>query len=48
HMEKNKDEALDKINYYIPHHSVYKPEKASTPLRVVFDDASAKTTSVFL
>ncbi|GFU11072.1 integrase catalytic domain-containing protein [Trichonephila clavipes] len=46
HMEKIKDEALDKINYYIPHHSVYKPEKASTPLIVVFD-ASAKTTSGF-
>ncbi|GFW26900.1 integrase catalytic domain-containing protein [Trichonephila clavipes] len=46
HMEEIKDEALDKINYYIPHHSVYKPEKTSTPLRVVFD-ASAKTTSGF-
>ncbi|GFV45959.1 uncharacterized protein TNCV_1977951 [Trichonephila clavipes] len=46
HMEEIKNEALDKINYYIPHHSVYKPEKASTPLRVVFD-ASAKTTSGF-
>ncbi|GFX68144.1 integrase catalytic domain-containing protein [Trichonephila clavipes] len=46
HMEEIKNEALDKINYYIPHPSVYKPEKASTPLRVVFD-ASAKTTSGF-
>ncbi|GFV31709.1 integrase catalytic domain-containing protein [Trichonephila clavipes] len=45
HMEI-KNETLDKINYYIPHHSVYKPEKTSTPLRVVFD-ASAKTTSGF-
>ncbi|GFW80732.1 integrase catalytic domain-containing protein [Trichonephila clavipes] len=45
-MEEIKDEALDKINYYIPHHSVYKPEKTSTPLRVIFD-ASAKTTSGF-
>ncbi|GFW19515.1 integrase catalytic domain-containing protein [Trichonephila clavipes] len=45
HMEELKNET-DKINYYIPHHSVYKPEKASTPLRVVFD-ASAKTTSGF-
>ncbi|GFU41104.1 integrase catalytic domain-containing protein [Trichonephila clavipes] len=47
HMEEIKNETLDKINYYIPHHSVYKPEKTSTPLRVVFD-ASAKTTSGFL
>ncbi|GFW72421.1 integrase catalytic domain-containing protein [Trichonephila clavipes] len=46
YMEEIKNEALDKINYYIPHHSVYKPEKASTPLRIVFD-ASAKTTSGF-
>ncbi|GFT91971.1 integrase catalytic domain-containing protein [Trichonephila clavipes] len=44
--EEIKNETLDKINYYIPHHSVYKPEKTSTPLRVVFD-ASAKTTSGF-
>ncbi|GFV67154.1 DUF1758 domain-containing protein [Trichonephila clavipes] len=43
HMEEIKNETLDKINYYIPHHSVYKP---STPLRVVFD-ASAKTASGF-
>ncbi|GFU95905.1 DUF1758 domain-containing protein [Trichonephila clavipes] len=46
HMEEIKNETLDKINYYIPHHSVYKPEKTSTPMRVVFD-ASAKTTSGF-
>ncbi|GFX38671.1 integrase catalytic domain-containing protein [Trichonephila clavipes] len=46
HMEEIKNETLDKINYYIPHHSVYKPEKTFTPLRVVFD-ASAKTTSGF-
>ncbi|GFX75906.1 integrase catalytic domain-containing protein [Trichonephila clavipes] len=46
HMEKIKNETLDKINKNIPHHAVYKPEKTSTPLRVVFD-ASAKTTSGF-
>ncbi|GFV36226.1 integrase catalytic domain-containing protein [Trichonephila clavipes] len=46
HMEEIKNETLVKINYYIPHHSVYKPEKTSTPLRVVFDE-SAKTTSGF-
>ncbi|GFX85053.1 integrase catalytic domain-containing protein [Trichonephila clavipes] len=46
HMEEIKNEALDKTNYYIPHNSVYKPEKTSTPLRVVFY-ASAKTTSGF-
>ncbi|GFT12007.1 integrase catalytic domain-containing protein [Trichonephila clavipes] len=31
-MEEIKKEELDKINYYILHHSVYKPEKASTLL----------------
>ncbi|GFS51459.1 DUF1758 domain-containing protein [Trichonephila clavipes] len=46
HIEEIKNETLDKFNYYIPHHSVYKPEKTSTRLRVVFD-ASAKTTSGF-
>ncbi|GBN21091.1 hypothetical protein AVEN_171720-1 [Araneus ventricosus] len=46
HMEDIKNEIMDKVNYYIPHHLIYKPEKTSTPLRVVFD-ASAKTTSGF-
>ncbi|GFU09776.1 integrase catalytic domain-containing protein [Trichonephila clavipes] len=27
HMEEIKNETLDKINYYIPHHSVYKPRE---------------------
>ncbi|GFV16219.1 DUF1758 domain-containing protein [Trichonephila clavipes] len=50
HMEEIKNETLDKINYYIPHHSEYKPEKTSTPLRVVFDamSTSAKQQVVFL
>ncbi|GBN61752.1 hypothetical protein AVEN_228269-1, partial [Araneus ventricosus] len=46
HMEEIKNEIMDKVNYYIPHHAIFKPEKTSTPLRVVFD-ASAKTTSGF-
>ncbi|GFQ91576.1 integrase catalytic domain-containing protein [Trichonephila clavata] len=40
-MERIKNESMDKNNYYIPHHSVHKSEKASTPLRMFFD-ASAK------
>ncbi|XP_055928129.1 uncharacterized protein LOC129959336 [Argiope bruennichi] len=44
HMEVIKIEAESNVNYYIPHHAIYKPEKKSTPLREVFD-ASAKTTS---
>ena len=31
--------ANDKPVYYLPHHGVYRPEKKSTPLRVVFDPA---------
>ncbi|GBN81622.1 hypothetical protein AVEN_156729-1 [Araneus ventricosus] len=31
-------------SYYIPHHCIYKPEKTTTPLRVVFD-ASAKNST---
>jgi hypothetical protein len=27
--------------YYLPHHGIYRPEKKSTPLRVVFDPACA-------
>ncbi|GBN10081.1 hypothetical protein AVEN_211738-1 [Araneus ventricosus] len=46
HMEEAEDEIMDKLKYYIPHHAIFKPEKTSTPLRVVFD-ASAKTTSGF-
>ena len=26
--------------YYLPHHGVYRPDKKSTPLRVVFDPAT--------
>ena len=29
-----------KLVYYLPHHGVYRPDKKSTPLRVVFDPAS--------
>ncbi|GBN01529.1 hypothetical protein AVEN_168585-1 [Araneus ventricosus] len=45
-MEEIKNEIMDKVNYYIPHLAIFKPEKASTPLRVVFY-VSAKTTSGF-
>ncbi|GBM28371.1 hypothetical protein AVEN_229549-1 [Araneus ventricosus] len=44
HMEEIKNENMGKVNYYIPHHAIYKPEKTSTSLRIVFD-AGAKTTS---
>lgn len=44
HMELVEDAENDSDCYVIPHHSVYKPEKSSTKLRVVFN-ASMPTTS---
>ncbi|GBM81611.1 hypothetical protein AVEN_82341-1 [Araneus ventricosus] len=43
HMQQIIDEDNTK-SYYIPHHCIYKPEKTTTPLRVVFD-ASAETST---
>lgn len=36
---ENKDSTEDFAVYYLPHHGVYRPDKPSTPLRVVFDPA---------
>ncbi|GBN71477.1 hypothetical protein AVEN_85918-1 [Araneus ventricosus] len=44
HMQQIIDEDDNTKSYYIPHHCIYKPEKTTTPLRVVFD-ASAKTST---
>ncbi|CAB4025410.1 Hypothetical predicted protein [Paramuricea clavata] len=38
-LSQEEVEAKDKPKYYLPHHGVYRPEKKSTPLRVVFDPA---------
>ncbi|GBM82134.1 hypothetical protein AVEN_20655-1 [Araneus ventricosus] len=46
HMEEIKNEIMGKVNYYIPFHAIFEPEKTSTPLRAVFD-TGAKTTSGF-
>ncbi|GBM69316.1 hypothetical protein AVEN_112656-1 [Araneus ventricosus] len=43
HMQQIIDEDNTK-SYNIPHHCIYKPEKTTTPLRVVFD-ASAETST---
>ncbi|GBN03968.1 hypothetical protein AVEN_20935-1 [Araneus ventricosus] len=43
HMQQIIDEDNTK-SYYIPHQCIYKPQKTTTPLRVVFD-ASAKTST---
>ncbi|GBM02733.1 hypothetical protein AVEN_40808-1 [Araneus ventricosus] len=44
HMEKINNENLSTINYYMPHHGVFKPDSTSTKLRVVFNASSPTTT----
>ncbi|KAK6165298.1 hypothetical protein SNE40_022249 [Patella caerulea] len=36
-LTKEELEDKEKPSYFLPHHGVYRPEKISTPLRVVFD-----------
>ena len=38
-LTANELESRDKPVYYLPHHGVFRSDKASTPLRVVFDPA---------
>ncbi|GBM11927.1 hypothetical protein AVEN_209626-1 [Araneus ventricosus] len=44
HMEEVTEYEEPDINYYIPHHCVFRPESNTTPLRVVYN-ASALTSS---
>ncbi|GBM42479.1 hypothetical protein AVEN_79999-1 [Araneus ventricosus] len=44
HMEKMNNENLSAINYYMPHHGVFKPDSTSTKLRVIFNASSPTTT----
>ncbi|GBL92917.1 hypothetical protein AVEN_54574-1 [Araneus ventricosus] len=37
HVEKKTKENLTTVNYYMPHHGVFKPGSTSTILRVVFN-----------
>ena len=39
-LTKEESQSNVKPVYYLPHHGVYRPDKPSTPLRVVFDPAS--------
>ncbi|XP_035233353.1 uncharacterized protein LOC118205169 [Stegodyphus dumicola] len=48
HMEKIRDDECSKIEYYIPHHAIFRPESTSTPLRVVFDASSKSSNEVSL
>ena len=38
-LSKEEVEAKHRPEYYLPHHGVYRPEKKTTPLRIVFDPA---------
>nr|XP_042912271.1 uncharacterized protein LOC122272538 [Parasteatoda tepidariorum] len=40
HMSEVKDEGEPESSYYMPHHGVYRPEKSTTKLRVVFNASS--------
>ncbi|GBN56105.1 hypothetical protein AVEN_110858-1 [Araneus ventricosus] len=44
HMEEVTEYEEPDVNYYIPHHCVFRPESNTTPLRVVYN-ASALTSS---
>ncbi|GFX76728.1 integrase catalytic domain-containing protein [Trichonephila clavipes] len=50
HMEKveehSEETSANNICYYLPHHGVFRPDKSTTKLRVVFN-GSASTTSGF-
>lgn len=48
HMERVIEDALPCNNYYLPHHGVYKAEKATTPLRVVFNASSPSSNGISL
>ena len=38
-LSKEEVEAKQRPEYYLPHNGVYRPEKKTTPLRIVFDPA---------
>nr|XP_042913750.1 uncharacterized protein LOC122273820 [Parasteatoda tepidariorum] len=40
HLSEVKDEGEPESSYYMPHHGLYRPEKSTTKLRVVFNASS--------
>lgn len=49
HMKEIEDNSnSDAVCYYMPHHGVYRPEKLTTPLRVVFNASSPTSNGLSL
>ncbi|GBN35304.1 hypothetical protein AVEN_173055-1 [Araneus ventricosus] len=44
HMKKINNATSSTVNYYMPHHGVFKPDSTSTKLSVVFNASSPTTT----
>ncbi|XP_055928008.1 uncharacterized protein LOC129959210 [Argiope bruennichi] len=48
HMEKVDETTEPTSSYYIPHHGIFRPEKSTTKLRVVFNASSPTTNGISL
>ncbi|XP_074030835.1 uncharacterized protein [Leptinotarsa decemlineata] len=48
HMRLVLKDSFNTPNYYMPHHSVYKPESSSTPVRVVLDASFPSDSDISL
>ncbi|XP_075157864.1 uncharacterized protein LOC142231126 [Haematobia irritans] len=46
-VDENKENSSDTV-YYLPHHAVFKPDSATTKLRVVFNASSPTSNGVSL
>nr|XP_021003491.2 uncharacterized protein LOC110283143 [Parasteatoda tepidariorum] len=44
HMEKVVDDVSPSLSYYMPHHGIFRPDKTSTKLRVVFNASTPTST----
>ncbi|GFV17539.1 integrase catalytic domain-containing protein [Trichonephila clavipes] len=48
HLERVVESSEPPTHYYIPHHGVFRPEKLTTKLRIVFNGSSSTTTGISL
>ncbi|XP_035232270.1 uncharacterized protein LOC118204054 [Stegodyphus dumicola] len=47
-MERVDQETPPPVTFYLPHHEIYKPEKSSTKLRILFNASAPTTTGLSL